>query len=124
MCLVVDYSEKSVKSDYFGVIIYNWWRKVRKIGIFADQNTYFTRNLHEDPEYSGFFAIKIPNLGVVHAEYTKYSGYSMRFFRKIGKFAIIGVKLALKPNKLGRKLQKIGFFTKTSTYFHKYYFYK
>ena len=23
---------KSVNSDYFGVIIYNWWRKVRKIG--------------------------------------------------------------------------------------------
>ena len=52
--LVVDCSEKLVKSDYFGVIIYNWWRKVQKIGIFADQNTYFTKNLHEDPEYSGF----------------------------------------------------------------------
>ena len=32
MCLVVDYSEKSVKSDYLGVIICNWWRKVQKLG--------------------------------------------------------------------------------------------
>ena len=30
----------------------------------------------------------------------------MRFFRKIGKFAIIGVKLGLKSNKLGRKHRK------------------
>ena len=37
----------------------------------------------------------------------------MRFFRKIGKFAIIGIKLSIKPNKLGRKLRKIGFFAKT-----------
>ena len=50
MCLVVNYSEKSVKSDYFGVIIYNWWRKVRKIGIFAIQNAYFTESSYEQPE--------------------------------------------------------------------------
>ena len=37
----------------------------------------------------------------------------MRFFRKIRKFAIIGEKLGLKPNILGRKLRKIGFFAKT-----------
>ena len=30
----------------------------------------------------------------------------MKFFRKIGKFAIIGEKLGLKPNKLGRKHRK------------------
>ena len=65
MCLVVDCSEKSVKSDYFGVIIYNWWRKVRKIGIFANQNAYFTKNLYEDPEYSGIFAIKTHNSSVL-----------------------------------------------------------
>ena len=35
-------------------------------------------------------------------------------FPKIGKFAIIGVELGLKPNILGRKLRKIGFFAKTS----------
>ena len=45
---------KLVKFDYFGAIFYNWWRKVRKIGIFANQNAYFTKYLHEDPEYSGF----------------------------------------------------------------------
>ena len=93
MCLVVDYSEKSVKSDYFGVIIYNWWRKVQKIGIFAIQNAYFAE--------SGVY---------LQAEYTKNSGYSMRFFRKIGKFAIIGVKLGLKPNKLGRTHRKFAQF--------------
>ena len=49
----------------------------------------------------------------MQAEYTENSGYSMRFFRKIGKFAIIGEKLGLKPNILGRKLRKIGFFAKT-----------
>ena len=43
----------------------------------------------------------------MQAEYTENSGYSMRFFRKIGKFAIIGIKLGLKPNKLGRKAPKI-----------------
>ena len=29
------------------------------------------------------------------AEYTKNSGYSMRFFRKIGKFSLFGIKLAI-----------------------------
>ena len=37
----------------------------------------------------------------------------MRFFRKIGKFVIIGIKLGLNSNILGRKLRKIGFFAKT-----------
>ena len=37
----------------------------------------------------------------------------MRFFRKIGKFVIIGIKLSIKTNKLGRKLRKIGFFART-----------
>ena len=49
----------------------------------------------------------------LQAEYTKNSGYLMRFFRKIGKFVIIGEKLGLKTNKLGRKLRKIEFFAKT-----------
>ena len=30
-----------------------------------------------------------------HAEYTKNSGYSMRFFQKIGKFALFVIKLAI-----------------------------
>ena len=36
----------------------------------------------------------------------------MRFFRKIGKIAVISIILIKKPNKLGRKLRKIGFFAK------------
>ena len=34
----------------------------------------------------------------------------MRFSQKIGKFAIIGIKLGLKPNKLGRKHRKFAKF--------------
>ena len=54
-----------------------------------------------------------------HAEYTKNSGYSMRFFKKIGKFALFSIKLNIKSNNLGRKLRKIGFFAKISTNFRK-----
>ena len=43
----------------------------------------------------------------------------MRFFRKIGKFALFNLKLTIKPNDLGRKLRKIGFFAKVNTNFHK-----
>ena len=43
----------------------------------------------------------------------------MRFFRKIGKFALFSIKLTIKSNNLGRKLQKIGFFAKISTNFRK-----
>ena len=92
MCLVVDYSEKSVKSDYLGVIICNWWRKVQKIGIFANQNAYFTRNSYEYPKYSGF-SPKIIQFEHFYAEYTENSGHLMRFFRKIGKIAIFSIKL-------------------------------
>ena len=57
MCLVVDYSEKLVKSDYFGVIVYKWWRKVQKIGIFAIQNAYFAESSYEHPNI-GIFDLK------------------------------------------------------------------
>ena len=93
MCLVVDYSEKLVKSDYLGVIICNWWRKVRKIGIFANQNAYYTGNSYEDPKYSGF-SPKFIQYERFYAEYTKNSGNLMRFFRKIGKFAKLSVQLS------------------------------
>ena len=59
-----------------------------------------------------------------HAEYTKNLGYSIRFFQKIGKFALISIKLNIKPNNLGRKLRKVRFFAKISTNFRKNYFYK
>ena len=52
------------------------------------------------------FRFKTYSGAFLQAEYTENSGYSMRFFRKIGKFAIIGVKLGLKPNKLGRTHRK------------------
>ena len=84
MCLVVDYSEKSVKSDYFGAIICNWWRKVRKIGIFAKQNAYFTESSYKYPEYSDF-RHKTRTVECFHAEYTKNLGHLMRFFQKSGK---------------------------------------
>ena len=45
-----------------------------------------------------------------HAEYTENSGYSMRFFQKIGKFTVFSIKLTIKPNNLSRKLRKVGFF--------------
>ena len=41
------------------------------------------------------FCHKNPQLERFHAEYTKNSGYSMRFFRKIGKLALIGIKLTI-----------------------------
>ena len=52
------------------------------------------------------------------AEYTKNLGHSMRFFRKIRKFALFSIELTPKFNNLGRKLRKIRFFSKTSTNFH------
>ena len=43
----------------------------------------------------------------------------MRFFRKIGKFALFSLKLTIKSNDLGRKLRKIGYFAKVNTNFRK-----
>ena len=116
MCLVVDYSKKSVKSDYFGVIIYNWWRKVQKIGIFAIQNAYFAESSYEHPNIRDF-RFKTCSGAFLHAEYTENSGYLMVFFRKIGKITISHTKLISSIKFGGRKLRKIGFFTKTSNVF-------
>ena len=54
MCIVVKNSEKSVKSDYFGPIICNWWRRFQKSGYSLSKNAKYTVNWYEDPEYSGF----------------------------------------------------------------------
>ena len=70
------------------------------------------------------FHHKNPKSKCFYAEYTENLEYSMRFFLKIGKIAVISITLIKKPNNLGRKLQKIGFFAITSTNFCKYYFYK
>ena len=93
MCSVVNYSEKSVKSDYLGVIICNWWRKVKKIGIFANQNAKYTANSYEDTKKSGSLELKSHSLSIFKPEYTKNSGHLMRFFRKIGKFTIFSRQL-------------------------------
>ena len=117
MCLVVDYSKKLVKSDYFGVIICNWWRKVRKLAyslskmLISIQITTKTPNIRD-------FRHNNSKFDRVHAEYTKNSGYSMRFFRKIGKICINWYKINHISNNLGRKLRKIGIFTKTGTNSH------
>ena len=70
------------------------------------------------------FHHKSLNYSIFYAEYTKNLGYSMRFFRKIGKITVISVLLIKKPNNLGRKLRKNGFFAITSKNFRKYYLYK
>ena len=92
MCLVVDYSKKLVKSDYWGVIICDWWRKVQKIGIFTNQNAKYTANSYKHLEYSGF-SPKIIQLECFYAEYTKNWGHLMKFFQKIGEIAIFSRQL-------------------------------
>ena len=103
MCLVVDCSEKSVKSGYFGVIIYNWWRKVRKIGIFTYQNAHFTKNLHEDPKYLGFSPQKL-TIRVFFMQNTPKLGIFDEIFPKNQEIRIIWYKINNKSNNLGRKL--------------------
>ena len=53
----------------------------------------------------------------MQAEYTENSGYSMVFFRKIGKITILHTKLISSIKFADRKLRKIGFFAKTSNVF-------
>ena len=83
MCFVVDCSEKSVKSDYFGVIICNLWRKVRKIGIFTNQNAYFTK-IYTKSLNTWDFRHKNSQFERFHAEYTEKLGHLMRFSEKSG----------------------------------------
>ena len=78
MCLVVEYSEKLVKSDYLGVIICNWWRRVQKIGIFTAQNTKYTKNSYEDSKKSGFW----PKI-------TQFKCFTCRIHQKLGTFVVI-----------------------------------
>ena len=60
------------------------------------------------------FRFKTYSGAFMQAEYTKNSGYSMVFFRKIGKITILHTKLISSIKFVGRKLRKIGFFAKTS----------
>ena len=94
MCFVVNYSEKLVKSDYFGVIICIGGEKSEKSGYSQIKTPIslkiYTKTLntwdfhHKNSQFEGF-----------HAEYTEKSGHSMRFFRKIGKLALFSIKLTI-----------------------------
>ena len=58
-----------------------------------------------------------------HAEYTENSGYLMRFFQKIGKFALFGIKLAIKLTIWVENSEKLDFSLKQVRIFA-HYFYK
>ena len=108
MCLFVNYSEKSVKSDYLGVIICNWWRRVRKIGIFAAQNAKYTENSYEDPKKLGFLP-KLHSLSVLHAEYTENSDIRCDFSKKLGNSQQLSVQLTSKLTILVENSEKLKF---------------
>ena len=63
------------------------------------------------------FCYKNTQWSIFQAEYTKKLGYSMIFFRKIGKITLFHTKLTSRINTTGRKIQKIGFYGKRSTNF-------
>ena len=58
-----------------------------------------------------------------HAEYTKNLGYSMRFFQKIGKFALFGIKLTINITIWVENSEKLDFSIKQVQIFT-HYFYK
>ena len=92
MCLIVNYSKKLVKSDYLGVIICDWWRKIRKIGIFANQMLTSLEIHMKTPNTRDFCQNNI-QFEHLYAECTKNSEHSMRFFQKIGKITILRIEL-------------------------------
>ena len=78
MWIVIEYSKKLVKSDYFGVIICIWWRRFRKIRIFAKQNAKYTVSWYEDSKYLGL-SLKI----------TQFKCFMCRIFWKLRTFGAI-----------------------------------
>ena len=58
-----------------------------------------------------------------HVEYTENSGYSMRFFQKIGKFTLIGIKLTTYLTNWVENSKKLEFSLKQVQIFV-HYFYK
>ena len=58
-----------------------------------------------------------------HAEHTENSGYSMRFFRKIGKLALFGIKLNIDLTIWVENSEKSDFSLKQVRIFA-HYFYK
>ena len=110
MCLVVDCSEKSVKSHYFGVIIYNWWRKIRKIGYSLIKMLISLKIYTKTPNTQDFHN--------KNSQFKQKLGIFDEIFLKNREIHIIWYKINHKSNNLGRKLRKIGFFGKTGTNFH------
>ena len=58
-----------------------------------------------------------------HAEYTEKSGHSMRFFRKIGKFALFSIKLTINQTIWVENSEKLDILGKQVRIFI-HYFYK
>ena len=91
MWIVVKYSEKSVKSYYFGVISVFGGEDSEKLGYLLNKmlNTLSidmkTLNIWDFPQ-------KLHSSSILCAEYSKNSGHLVRFFQKIGKFAILYTK--------------------------------
>ena len=116
MCIIVDYSKKLVKSGYFGVIICNWWRKSEKSGYLLTKML-ISLEIHTKTPNNRDFRHKNSQFEHFHAEYTENSEHLMRFFQKIGKFALFSVELTSKLTFWVENSKKIGFLSKTSTNF-------
>ena len=69
MCLVVDYSEKSVKSDYLGVIIRNGGEKSEKSG-YSQIKMQNTLQIHTKTPKNWVLPHKITQFKHFQAEYT------------------------------------------------------
>ena len=78
------------------------------ISLKIDTKTPNTRDFcHKNSQFKHF-----------HAEYTKKLGHSIRFFQKIGKFALFGIKLTIHLTIWVENSEKSGFSVKTGTNFH------
>ena len=117
MCLTVDYSKKSVKSDYFWVIICNWWRKVRKSG-YSLTKMLISLKIYTKTPNTRDFCHKNSQLKHFSSRIHRILGIFHEIFPKNREIRIIWYKITHKSNNLGRKLQKIRFFAKTGTNFH------
>ena len=95
MCLVVNCSKKSVKSDYFRVIICNWWKKVCKKSGYLLIKMLISLKIYMKTPNTWDFHHKNSQFEHFQAEYTENLGHSMRFFQKIGKIPPFNIKLTI-----------------------------
>ena len=80
-----------------GVIICNWWRKVQKIGIFANQNAYFTGLINmETPNTQDFRHKNSYSLSIFMQNTPKTWEIRWDFSEKSGKLALFSIELT--PN--------------------------